>query len=156
MPAEAKVSVGKPAKGDAASFGFGAIRYEEPGVYEYTVKETKGDMPGVSYDGHSATVTVTVRDNGQGQLEATAVVTDAAFVNTYGTTPSDGVPEGMTFIKQLDGLEWPAGRAFEFTLEGVDGAPMPAKSTLQASTATRCAKRRAICRASRTTPMWPM
>ena len=131
MPAEAKAMVAKPAKGGAASFGFGAIRYEEPGVYEYTVKETKGDMPGVSYDGHSATVTVTVRDNGQGQLEATAVVTDAAFVNTYDTTPSDGVPEGMTFIKQLDGIEWPAGRAFEFTLEGVDGAPMPAKSTLQ-------------------------
>ena len=131
MPAGATATVAKPAKGDAASFGFGAIRYEEPGVYEYTVKETKGDMPGVSYDGHSATVKVTVRDNGQGQLEATAVVTDAAFVNTYGTTPSDGVPEGMTFIKQLDGIEWPAGRAFEFTLEGVDGAPMPAKSTLQ-------------------------
>ncbi len=131
MPAEAKATVGKPAEGDTASFGFGAIRYEEPGVYEYTVKEAKGDMPGVSYDGHSATVTVTVRDNGQGQLEATAVVTDAAFVNTYGTTPSDGVPEGMTFIKQLDGIEWAAGRAFEFTLEGVDGAPMPAKSTLQ-------------------------
>ena len=105
-------------------------------VYSYTVKETKGDMPGVSYDGHSATVKVTVRDNGQGQLEATAVVTDAAFVNTYGTTPSDGVPEGMTFIKQLDGIEWPAGRAFEFTLEGVDGAPMPAKSTLQVAKPT--------------------
>ena len=131
MPAETKATVGKPAKGDAASFDFGAIHYEKAGVYEYTVKETKGDMPGVSYDGHSAAVTVTVRDNGQGQLEATAVVTDAAFVNTYGTTPSDGVPEGMAFIKQLDGIEWPADRTFEFTLEGVDGAPMPAKGTLQ-------------------------
>ena len=125
MPAEAKVSVGKPAEGDTAVFNFGAIRYEKAGEYEYTVKETKGDMPGVSYDGHSATVKVTVSDNGKGQLEATAAVTDGAFVNIYGAEPSGGVPEGMTFIKQLTGIDWPADRSFEFTLAAKGDAPMP-------------------------------
>ncbi len=125
MPAETKVSVGKPAEGDTVVFDFGAIRYEKAGEYEYTVKETKGDMPGVSYATNVATVKVTVSDNGQGQLEATAVVTDGTFVNTYGTTPSGGVPEGMTFIKQLTGIDWPADRSFEFTLTGEDNAPMP-------------------------------
>nr|WP_129860663.1 FctA domain-containing protein [Bifidobacterium pseudolongum] len=125
MPAEAKVSVGKPAEGDTAVFNFGTIRYEKAGEYEYTVKEAKGDMPGVSYDAHSATVKVTVSDNGEGQLEATAVVTDGAFVNIYGAEPSGGVPEGMTFIKQLTGIDWPADRSFEFTLAAKGDAPMP-------------------------------
>lgn len=125
MPAEAKATVGKPAEGDTAVFNFGAIRYEKAGEYEYTVKETKGDMPGVSYDGHSATVKVTVSDNGKGQLEATAAVTDGAFVNIYGAEPSGGVPEGMTFIKQLTGIDWPSDRAFEFTLAAEGNAPMP-------------------------------
>lgn len=125
MPAEAKVSVGKPADGDTASFNFGNIRYEQPGTYAYTVKETGGDMPGVTNDTHVANVTVEVKDNGNGQLEATATVTGGAFVNTYGAQPSDGVPEGMTFIKQLNGTAWPADRQFEFTLTGEGNAPMP-------------------------------
>ncbi len=125
MPAEAKVSVGKPADGDTASFNFGNIRYEQPGTYAYTVKETGGDMPGVTNDTHVANVTIEVKDNGNGQLEATATVTGGAFVNTYGAQPSDGVPEGMTFIKQLNGTAWPADRQFEFTLTGEGNAPMP-------------------------------
>lgn len=125
MPAEAKVSVGKPADGDTASFNFGNIRYEQPGTYAYTVKETGGDMPGVTNDTHVANVTVEVKDNGNGQLEATATVTGGAFVNAYGAQPSDGVPEGMTFIKQLNGTAWPADRQFEFTLTGEGNAPMP-------------------------------
>lgn len=125
MPAEAKVSVGRPADGDTASFNFGNIRYEQPGTYAYTVKETGGDMPGVTNDTHVANVTVEVKDNGSGQLEATATVTGGAFVNTYGAQPSDGVPEGMTFIKQLNGTAWPADRQFEFTLTGEGNAPMP-------------------------------
>ena len=125
MPDEAKVSVGKPADGDTASFNFGNIRYEQPGTYAYMVKETGGDMPGVTNDTHVATVTVEIKDNGKGQLEATATVTGGAFVNTYGAQPSDGVPEGMTFIKQLNGTTWPADRQFEFTLTGEGNAPMP-------------------------------
>ena len=59
-------TVGKPDSGDTQTFDFGNIKYESAGKYEYEVKETKGDMPGVTYDEHPATVTVTVTDNGKG------------------------------------------------------------------------------------------
>ncbi|RYQ12203.1 choice-of-anchor A family protein [Bifidobacterium pseudolongum subsp. globosum] len=128
MPKNAKISVNKPATGNTAAFDFGAIHYDKPGTYKYTVRETKGDMPGVSYDEHAVEVTVTVTDNGKGQLDAAATVTGGAFVNVYDTTPSGGVPAGMTFIKQLIGITWPEDRGFEFTLEGKDNAPMPAEA----------------------------
>ncbi len=125
MPKIATTTVGKPANGTTAAFDFGAIRYEQAGTYRYTVRESAGDMPGVTYDDHMAHVTVDVTDNGNGELEAVATVTDGAFVNVYGTQPSDGVPEGMTFIKQLDGIAWPKDRTFDFTLTAEGDAPMP-------------------------------
>lgn len=130
MPAEAKATVGKPAEGDTASFGFGAIRYEKPGMYEYTVKETRGTMPGVAYDYHTACITVTVTDNGQGQLDATAKVADGKFVNTYSAVPATGVPTDFTLTKRVEGMEWNADQKFEFTIQAQGGAPMPKNATV--------------------------
>ena len=53
---------------------FGKIKYDKPGKYEYTVTEA-GTVKGVTNDGAAATgkkVTVTVVDNGDGTLTATA------------------------------------------------------------------------------------
>lgn len=130
MPAEAKVSVGKPEQGDTASFDFGAIRYENPGVYEYTVKETHGDMPGVAYDGHTAKVSVTVTDNGTGNLQAEAEVSESQFVNKYSAQPATGVPTDFTLHKRVDGMAWNEDQRFEFTIQGQEGAPMPKNGTV--------------------------
>ncbi|MBQ9930539.1 MAG: DUF11 domain-containing protein [Oscillospiraceae bacterium] len=72
------------------SFSFESITYTEAGEYTYTIKEMEGNVPGVTYDGVNApiTVTVTVTDQG-GYLSASADVEneDITFVNTY--TPAN-------------------------------------------------------------------
>lgn len=130
MPAQTKISVGKPAAGDTASFDFGSIRYDKAGTYEYTVKEMRGTMPGVAYDGHTATITVTVTDNGTGNLQAEAKVSESQFVNKYSAQPATGVPTDFTLYKRVDGMAWNENQQFEFTIQGQDGAPMPENGTV--------------------------
>ena len=78
-------------------FSFTALTYTKPDTYTYTVKEvvpTENPLPGVAYDATVYTVTVTVTDNGTGQLAATTAITKAdgtaanalAFTNTYDAT----------------------------------------------------------------------
>lgn len=70
--------------GDEVKFGFGAIDFgfgdiagvqpDEHGRrskdFVYKVTEVKGDIPGVTYDEHAATLTVTITDEGNGVLSA--------------------------------------------------------------------------------------
>lgn len=137
MPAKDKVTVGKPANGSTATFDFGAIEYTKPGTYVYEVAETEGKMPGVSYDSHKASITVTVTDNGKGQLEATATVEGgAAFTNTYSNGDYyTGVPTGFTLTKSFTGKTW-ENESFDFTITPLDGAPAPLTGTT-ATTVTR-------------------
>lgn len=131
-PADTSRTVTRPMDGgDTESFNFGAIRYTKPGTYTYEVRETKGELGGMTYDDHVATVTVTVTDNGEGKLEAKAEVTDGAFLNTYRATAAEDVPTGFSFSKRVDGMDWSDDLAFDFTLEALDGAPAPANSTMR-------------------------
>ena len=123
-------AVHKPAEGDTADVIFGDITYDRVGTYEYTVKETKGDMPGVAYDGHTAKITVTVTDNGRGNLQAEAKVSESQFVNKYSAQPATGVPTDFTLHKRVDGMAWNENQQFEFTIQGQDGAPMPKNATV--------------------------
>ena len=50
---------------------FAAINYTEAGTYTYKVKEVVGELGGITYDTTVFEVTVTVVDNGNGQLVAT-------------------------------------------------------------------------------------
>ena len=119
---------------DGGVVTFGTITYTKPGIYNYTVSED-GTVPGVSNDlsASGKPVTVTVVDNGNGTLTATASSTTddpVTFVNTYsyGTitqTPAvhkDLVtPEGKT-LTPPDITE-----EYTFTLKGKTGTePMPA------------------------------
>ncbi|MDO4833763.1 MAG: FctA domain-containing protein [Bacillota bacterium] len=49
---------------------FGAIKYDKAGTYEYTIKETKGSLDGVTYDTSEHTATVKVTRNDDNSLSA--------------------------------------------------------------------------------------
>lgn len=76
------------------------LRFDAAGVYTYTMSEVAGDVEGVTYDDATYQVTVTVTDDGSGQLSAaveygTEDGSAPVFVNSYDdggdepTTPGD-------------------------------------------------------------------
>ena len=70
---------------DTQTVTFDAIRFIKPGTYTFTITETGGNLPGVTYDTDPKTITVTVTDNNNGTLNAVADPTDATVTvsNTY-------------------------------------------------------------------------
>lgn len=109
---------------DAADFGFGPIRFERAGEYAYTVCEVvpagAAANPGITYDGHTAKVTVTVTDDGSGRLAATAAVERGTFINRYATGTVDfDAASGLQIVKNMTGKAI-AKDAFSFTVKGED------------------------------------
>ena len=102
-------------KNDAkGGFSFDAITYGEPGTYEYTISEVKGDAEGVTYDDTTYAVKVVVTDNGQGKLQAEVTYNGEkavpVFKNTY-TEPEEPVapaedPEEPKFAQTNDSTPW--------------------------------------------------
>lgn len=77
--------------------GFGAISYDKPGTYAYSISEVDDGQKNVTYDAAEHRVTVTVTDDGAGHLVATVTYDgDVApvFKNTYTppTTPPVNPP----------------------------------------------------------------
>lgn len=126
--------------GDRVAFDFGPIRYtlndiKDAGfadvggkrvrakTFTYTVREVRPDdgsaIAGVSYDGHVATMTVTVTDDGSGNLMAsTPAIAQASggdFVNTYTTELDYSARAGVRLSKTLSGRAMEAGQ-FAFTV----------------------------------------
>lgn len=126
--------------GDRVAFDFGPIRYTLDDIkdaefaevggkrvraktFTYTVREVKPDdgsaIAGVAYDGHVATMTVTVTDDGSGNLTATtpaiAEVSGGDFVNTYTTELDYSARAGVRLSKTLCGRAMEAGQ-FAFTV----------------------------------------
>ena len=63
---------------------FKPITYTEAGTYVYTIAEVNSGMAGVTYDTTTYTATVTVVDNGEGQLEASVSYSGTVtFRNSY-------------------------------------------------------------------------
>lgn len=100
----------------------------------YIAAEQTGKLPaGVSATVSAIDACVTVVDNGDGTLTATAVYGDAGneFVNTYTAAPVEASLVGKKNLQVLDGLA-PADIAgkFTFTVTGEEGAPMPANASV--------------------------
>lgn len=140
--------------GDRVAFDFGAIRYtlddiKDAGFAElggkrvraktftYTVREVRPDdgsaIAGVSYDGHTATMTVTVTDDGSGNLTATtpaiAQASGGDFVNTYTTELDYSVRAGVRLSKTLSGHAMEAGQfAFTVTADAETAAKLGLKT----------------------------
>ena len=117
-----------------ATFGVGDLVFTKPGTYKFKVNEKASenvDKTGISYDGHTSTVTYTVTDveNGKHAGKLTASVaydnkqatTDvdrqvtgaAAFTNTY---TASGTYAGIDVTKTLVGTPLKNGM-FPFTIE---------------------------------------
>ena len=63
--------ISQTAKNDAGgNVSFDELTFEAPGVYTFRISEVKGTEEGMTYDESVYTITVTVADNGEGQLEA--------------------------------------------------------------------------------------
>lgn len=130
-PATVRVSSEDAASGTKVPFAFGKVSFDKAGTYTYEVSETKGSIAGVTYDGHTATITVKVTDDGLGKLKATVSIKDPVFTNEYkavAPTPEAG-QSNVTFTKKLVGRDWHNGETFSFTMTGEDGAPMPEGSS---------------------------
>lgn len=100
----------------------------------YIAAEQTGKLPaGVSATVSAIDACVTVVDNGDGILTATAVYGDAGneFVNTYTAAPVEASLVGKKNLQVPDGLT-PADIAgkFTFTVTGEEGAPMPANASV--------------------------
>ena len=99
----------------------------------YIAAEQTGKLPaGVSATVSAIDACVTVVDNGDGTLTATAVYGDAGneFVNTYTAAPAEASLVGKKNLQVPDDLT-PADIAgkFTFTVTGEEGAPMPASAS---------------------------
>ena len=130
--------------GEKVAFDFGPIRYtlddiKDAGFAEvggkrvcaktftYTVSEVRpadgSAIAGVDYDGHAATMTVTVTDDGSGNLTAsTPAIAQASggdFVNTYTTGLDYSARAGVRLSKTLSGRAMEAGQ-FAFTVTADD------------------------------------
>lgn len=146
--------------GDRVAFDFGSIRYtlddlKDAGFAEvggkrvraktftYTVSEARPDdgsaIAGVTYDGHDATMTVTVTDDGSGNLTAsTPAIAQASggdFVNTYTTGLDYSARAGVRLSKTLSGRAMEAGQfAFTVTADAETAAKLGLKTGKDAYT----------------------
>lgn len=159
MPADASNGVlQKTLTKDAIKVEFGDITYTSVGSYSYEITEVvpsdESKIAGITYSKAKFLATVNVTDNGDGTLTAELdphyVVVDrqdgshvedaevpeaaavAQFVNTYRSeVPAEKpVSTDNLFGKVLEGRDWLASDSFTFSIEAVDGAPMPEKESV--------------------------
>lgn len=107
--------------------------YQSERTFAYLIAEKQGTAGGMTYDAAPRTVTLTVTDDGEGSLNVAA---------DYGTT-DEGEPAAslawanrydasgsltLAAAKAIEGRNFQAGDTFAFTIEGSEGAPMPASN----------------------------
>lgn len=150
----ASVTAAGTKAGDRVAFDFGPIRYTLDDIkdaefaevggkrvraktFTYTAREVRPDdgsaIAGVAYDGHVATMTVTVTDDGSGNLAATtpaiAEVSGGDFVNTYTTELDYSARAGVRLSKTLCGRAMEAGQfAFTVTADAETAAKLGLKT----------------------------
>ena len=101
------------------AFTFKAISYTATGSHTYQVKEVAGQDGTITYSDAVLDVTVSVTDDGSGQLTATANKTaaDLTFTNIYTPTATTAT---ITGTKALTGRDLAEGEFF-FDLKDADG-----------------------------------
>ena len=109
--------------GDSVSFDFGQIEFtsdmvkDAPGhkrTFTYEVTENAGNLPGIQYSDNKAVIEVTVSDNGQGKLVASATTQNGTFVNRYSAELKYTAAGGLNLAKKLTGRDMTDG---QFTIK---------------------------------------
>lgn len=113
------------------AFTFKAISYTATGSHTYQVKEVAGQDGTITYSDAVLDVTVSVTDDGSGQLTATANKTaaDLTFTNTYTPTATTATITGTKALTGRDlaegefffDLKDAAGNVVQTVQNGVDG-----------------------------------
>lgn len=110
---------------NSAGFAFGSATYTKPGVWTYTVSQTQGNIPGITYDLDPVTVTVTVlQDPATGALSTALAYekggqaqADLQFTDRY---RADGASlsqiSGAKVVNSENGTFKLQGNEFSFTL----------------------------------------
>lgn len=107
--------------GDSVSFDFGQIEFtsdmveDAPGhkrTFTYEVTENPGNppLPGIQYSDNKAIIEVTVSDNGQGKLVASATTQNGTFVNCYSSELNYSAAGGLNLAKTLTGRDMTDGQ----------------------------------------------
>lgn len=100
---------------------FGDITFTKPGTYQFVVQEVvpsdaeNNVKDGITYTEDKKTVTVTVKDNGDGTMTPTVGDDALAFTNTYKAT---GKLENVAGTKTITGREFKQGDSFTFNVTG--------------------------------------
>ena len=104
---------------------FPELTFTKEETRTFTISEKAGDVAGVEYDPNAYEVTVVVKDNGQGQLVATATGADnLTFTNVYKAKPAKAT---ITATKVLNGKALEADK-YEFELKEGDKVVATAKN----------------------------
>ena len=123
------------ANGQAGAITFSTINYTEAGEHDYTVSEVTPTLGGVTAGDESYDVHVSVKDNGDGTLTATASYPEGgvAFTNTYEATGE------VTFhgAKSFDSRDVRDSDTFTFNIaETTEGVENPYNGTATSTGAT--------------------
>lgn len=104
-------------KANAENFGFGSITYTSDMLqgapsktFKYEVSEATGTIEGIDYTTNKATITVTVVDNGEGKLTASASTENGTFVNRYTASVDYTANGGIRLAKLLKGRDMAEGQ----------------------------------------------
>ena len=104
---------------------FPELTFTKEETRTFTISEKAGDVAGVEYDPNAYEVTVVVKDNGQGQLVATATgAENLTFTNVY---KAKSAKETITATKVLNGKALEADK-YEFELKEGDEVIATAKN----------------------------
>lgn len=119
----------------------GSYTFTKAGTYTFNVTETQhngkalpqDDTNGMTYDRHTGVITVTVEDNGEGQLVATPKYEKMTFENKYEAEPAtwgfaeDELLGGHKYINDTTGNTYTLGEdQFSFTMRAqAANNPMP-------------------------------
>lgn len=105
--------------GEPVPFSFGQITFtsdmvkDAPGhtrTFAYEVTETAGNLPGIQYSTNKATIQITVSDNGEGQLVASATTQNGSFENRYSAELNYTAAGGLNLAKTLTGRDMTDGQ----------------------------------------------
>ena len=117
------------ATNEGGTVTFPSVEYTKPGEYKYNVREANDAKGGVTYDASTYQVTVAVKDNGEGQLVASATSDSDAitFKNSYAAAPTS---VELKATKAYEGATLTEG---QFTFEAVNNGNVVARGTNDAN-----------------------